>query len=234
MLEVLGLKAGYGDSEVLHGIDLSVGESEVVSIIGSNGAGKTTTMRAICGLISPRAGEIRVEGRNLAGLKAHQMVRCGVAMVPEGRRVFAPLTVGENLEMGAVSVASEARRREALDRVLMLFPRLAERAAQPAGTLSGGEQQMLAIGRAMMSEPRLLLLDEPSMGLAPLVVAEIFETIVRLRDSGISILLAEQNARLALKVSHRGYVVQEGRIVLSADSQSLQNEQSVRDAYLGA
>ena len=234
MLEVLGLKAGYGDSEVLHGIDLSVGESEVVSIIGSNGAGKTTTMRAICGLISPRAGEIRVEGRNRAGLKAHQMVRCGVAMVPEGRRVFAPLTVGENLEMGAVSVASEARRREALDRVLMLFPRLAERAAQPAGTLSGGEQQMLAIGRAMMSEPRLLLLDEPSMGLAPLVVAEIFETIVRLRDSGISILLAEQNARLALKVSHRGYVVQEGRIVLSADSQSLQNEQSVRDAYLGA
>lgn len=234
MLEVLGLKAGYGDSEVLHGIDLSVGESEVVSIIGSNGAGKTTTMRAICGLISPRAGEIRVEGRNLAGLKAHQMVRCGVAMVPEGRRVFAPLTVSENLEMGAVTVASEARRREALDRVLGLFPRLAERAAQPAGTLSGGEQQMLAIGRAMMSEPRLLLLDEPSMGLAPLVVAEIFETIVRLRDSGISILLAEQNARLALKVSHRGYVVQEGRIVLSADSQTLQNEQSVRDAYLGA
>jgi branched-chain amino acid transport system ATP-binding protein len=233
MLKVKGLKAGYGQAEVLHGIDLEVGDGEVVCLIGSNGAGKTTTMRAISGLIAPRGGEVKLAGQNVAGRRAHAMVREGLAMVPEGRRVFGPLTVAENLEMGAIGVTDPAARSAALERVLDLFPRLAERSAQLAGTLSGGEQQMLAIGRALMSQPRLLLLDEPSMGLAPMVVSEIFATIRRLRDTGMSILLAEQNARLALRVSHRGYLIREGCVILSADSQTLENEQSIRDAYLG-
>jgi branched-chain amino acid transport system ATP-binding protein len=230
---VSGLRSGYGAAEVLQGLDLQVGHSEVVCLIGSNGAGKTTTMRTLCGLIRAKSGTVKLDGELITGLSAHVLVGKGLSMVPEGRRVFAPLTVSENLEMGAIRVENEQTRREAFERVFQLFPRLADRAAQQAGTLSGGEQQMLAIARALMSQPRMLLLDEPSMGLAPMVVAEIFSTIERLRDAGISILLAEQNARLALRVSHRGYVIREGCITQGADSSTLQNDQSVRDAYLG-
>jgi branched-chain amino acid transport system ATP-binding protein len=229
MLDVVDLHAGYGEAEVLQGLSLTVAKGEVVCLIGSNGAGKTTTMRTIAGLIRPSAGSITLEGQAIGGRRASALVSAGLAMVPEGRRVFAPLTVRENLDMGAYSVTGSSE----LERVYTLFPRLRERADQPAGTLSGGEQQMLAIGRALMSRPRLLLLDEPSMGLAPMVVAEIFATIERLNSEGISILLAEQNARMALKVASRGYVLQTGRIVLAASAGELATNESVRNAYLG-
>lgn len=233
MLEVKGLRAGYGEGEVLQGIDLHIGEGEVVCLIGSNGAGKTTTLRTLSGLIRPNAGRVIFNGVDIAGQRASALVATGLAMVPEGRRVFAPLSVMENLEMGAYSVTDPGQRSADLVRVFGLFPRLEERANQPAGTLSGGEQQMLAIGRALMSRPRLLLLDEPSMGLAPMIVAEIFSTIEQLNRSGIAILLAEQNARLALKVSSRGYVLQTGRIVLSDRADALALNDDVRNAYLG-
>lgn len=233
MLEVKGLRAGYGEGEVLQGIDLHVGEGEVVCLIGSNGAGKTTTLRTLSGLIRPHAGRVVFSGNDVAGHRASALVATGLAMVPEGRRVFAPLSVIENLEMGAYSVRNPDQRSADLARVFALFPRLKERTNQPAGTLSGGEQQMLAIGRALMSRPRLLLLDEPSMGLAPMVVAEIFSTIEQLNRSGIAILLAEQNARLALKVSRRGYVLQTGRIVLTDHADALALNDDVRNAYLG-
>jgi branched-chain amino acid transport system ATP-binding protein len=233
MLDVAGLRSGYGDGEVLHGIDVRVDAGEIVCLIGSNGAGKTTTMRTIAGLLRPTGGTVRFDGRDVTGRRASALVGGGLAMVPEGRRVFAPLSVRENLEMGAYSVRDATQVAADLDRVLTLFPRLAERAAQPAGTLSGGEQQMLAIGRALMSRPRLLLLDEPSMGLAPMVVAEIFATITRLNATGIAILLAEQNARLALRVAARGYVLQTGRIVMTAAADDLARDESVRNAYLG-
>jgi branched-chain amino acid transport system ATP-binding protein len=233
MLEVSGLRSGYGDGEVLQGVDLNIGIGEVVCLIGSNGAGKTTTLRTLAGLIRPSSGTVKLNGVDITGRRASTLVETGMAMVPEGRRVFAPLSVLENLEMGAYSVRDPRARTEELERVLQLFPRLKERSSQAAGTLSGGEQQMLAIGRALMSRPKLLLLDEPSMGLAPMIVTEIFLTIERLNQTGIAILLAEQNARLALRVSQRGYVIQTGRIVLTADSEALSKNDEVRNAYLG-
>lgn len=233
MLEVSGLRSGYGDGEVLQGVDLNIGIGEVVCLIGSNGAGKTTTLRTLAGLIRPSSGTVKLNGVDITGRRASTLVETGMAMVPEGRRVFAPLSVLENLEMGAYSVRDPRARAEELERVLQLFPRLKERSSQAAGTLSGGEQQMLAIGRALMSRPKLLLLDEPSMGLAPMIVTEIFLTIERLNQTGIAILLAEQNARLALRVSQRGYVIQTGRIVLTADSEALSKNDEVRNAYLG-
>ena len=236
MLAVSHLRAGYDEGEVLHGLSLTVAVGEVVCLIGSNGAGKTTTLRTIAGLIRPRAGSVTLESQPIAGLRANRLVTMGLALVPEGRRVFAPLTVLENLEMGAYSVTRvgrAARWAEDLERVFALFPRLKERRAQAAGTLSGGEQQMLAIGRALMSRPRVLLLDEPSMGLAPMVVAEIFATIGQLNRAGIAILVAEQNAHIALRASHRGYVLQTGRIILTASATELANNDQVRNAYLG-
>ena len=231
MLEVADLHAGYGEAAVLHGISLTVTKGEVVCLIGSNGAGKTTTMRTIAGLLRPQSGTVTLEGNAIGGQRASALVSAGLAMVPEGRRVFAPLTVLENLQMGGYSVRGQASAD--LDRIYALFPRLRERHNQPAGTLSGGEQQMLAIGRALMSRPRLLLLDEPSMGLAPMVVAEIFATIARLNAEGLSILLAEQNARMALKIATRGYVLQTGRVVIAASAADLATNESVRNAYLG-
>ena len=231
MLSVTDLHAGYDSSEVLHGITLDVRAGEVVCLIGSNGAGKTTTMRTIAGLIAPTKGSIKLGTAAINGKRASALLKLGLALVPEGRRVFAPLTVLENLEMGAYS--QPATEAETLAQIFTLFPRLKERSHQSAGTLSGGEQQMLAIGRALMSRPRLLLLDEPSMGLAPKVVAEIFACIAQLNRDGIAILLAEQNARMALRVATRGYVLQNGRVMLSAESSVLSSDPSVRNAYLG-
>ena len=231
MLKVVDLHAGYGASEVLHGITLDVAAGEVVCLIGSNGAGKTTTMRTIAGLLAPTRGSILFDSTTIGGQRASALVARGLAMVPEGRRVFAPLTVLENLQMGAYS--QHAATPNELERIFTLFPRLKERRDQSAGTLSGGEQQMLAIGRALMSRPKLLLLDEPSMGLAPMVVAEIFARIGELNRAGLSILLAEQNARMALKIAARGYVLQNGRVTVSANAATLTADESVRNAYLG-
>ncbi len=236
MLEVDRLNAGYGDIQVLRGLSLTVAPGECVCLVGANGAGKTTLMRSLSGLLRPVGGAIRFGGRELSRLDAHAVVAAGIALVPEGRRVFAPLTVRDNLEMGAFR-RSWPRRQEGiasdLEFVLTLFPRLRERLLQPAGTLSGGEQQMLAIGRALMARPKLLLLDEPSMGLAPLVVKEIFATIRTLNAEGMAILLAEQNARMALRTASRGYVLAEGHIVNAADTATLQRDPAVQEAYLG-
>lgn len=236
MLEVGGLRAGYGAIQVLQGIDLVVEKGEIVCLIGSNGAGKTTTMASIAGLLRPVRGRIAMNGQDLTRLAAERILACGIALVPEGRRVFPPLTVRENLEMGAYRRLRAGERSEVardMGFVHTLFPQLKERADQPAGTLSGGEQQMLAIARALMSRPRLLLLDEPSMGLAPMVVADIFRTIGELNQEGITILLAEQNARMALRTAKRGYVLQSGRVVQVADAPELLEDRRVQEAYLG-
>jgi branched-chain amino acid transport system ATP-binding protein len=235
MLHVKGLNAGYGNIQVLRDIALEVTEGEVICLIGSNGAGKSTTMGALSGLLRPVSGSIKFEDEAIERFPAERIVSRGICLVPEGRRVFQPLTVLENLEMGAYRRRREGGRqiRQDLDLIYDIFPRLKERRDQPAGTLSGGEQQMLAIGRALMSQPRLLMLDEPSMGLAPLIVAEIFSVIGKLNKQGITILLAEQNARKALEVSSRGYVLQSGEIVLAADSDTLEADEAVREAYLG-
>jgi branched-chain amino acid transport system ATP-binding protein len=236
MLEVNGLSAGYGSTQVLHDVSLRVAPGESVCLIGANGAGKTTLLRCIAGLLPARAGRISVSGRDVGTASASARLGLGMALVPEGRRVFAPMSVRENLEMGAFrrlwprrdpAVAAD------MTMVFDLFPRLWERRSLAAGLLSGGEQQMLAIGRALMSRPRLLLLDEPSMGLAPRVVQEIFATIRRLNAEGISILLAEQNANMALRGTAQGYVLAEGEIVRSAQSSVLVNDPLVRTAYLG-
>ena len=233
MLDVADLKASYGRDSVLQGLSLSVAAGETVCLIGSNGAGKTTTMIAIAGLLRPVQGRIALDGTDIARERAERIVARGLALVPEGRRIFAPLSVLENLEMGAYRRRDGAGVARDLDFVFRLFPRLKERAAQVAGTLSGGEQQMLAIGRALMSRPKLLLLDEPSMGLAPMVVAEIFRVIGELNAEGLTILIAEQNARMALGVARRGYVIQSGRIVLAGDAATLAQDKSVQAAYLG-
>jgi branched-chain amino acid transport system ATP-binding protein len=234
MLEVLDLKAGYGAIEALHGISFRVDPGEIVTLIGANGAGKSTTLRAISGLVSARAGDIRFEGRSLRGMPAHGIVGFGLAHVPEGRMIFANLTVMENLRMGAYLQRDKAAVARVLDYVFDVFPRLRERETQIAGTLSGGEQQMLAIGRALMSRPRFLMLDEPSLGIAPLLVKSIFEQIVKInRDQGLSILLVEQNANLALRVSTRGYVLENGRITLADSAAALLVDPKVRSAYLG-
>ena len=233
MLEVNGLKVSYGGINAVKGVDLEVKAGELVTLIGANGAGKTTTLKALAGLLRPAAGRIHYNGDDITALPAFQLVRRGLALVPEGRGVFGRLTVEENLAMGAYSRRDRANVAADYDRVYELFPRLAERRRQLAGTLSGGEQQMLAMGRALMSRPRLLLLDEPSMGLAPLMVQKIFETIRRIAAEGVTLLLVEQNAKLALEVCHRGYVMESGAITLADSAPRLLTNPQVRQAYLG-
>ena len=234
MLEITNLAVSYGAINALHGISLKVERGQIVTLIGSNGAGKSTTLRAISGLIRSKSGEIRYEGSSLAGLPPHEIVKRGLSHVPEGRMVFANLTVLENLRMGAYLQTNATVIRQELEFVFATFPRLKERAQQEAGTLSGGEQQMLAIGRALMSKPRFLLLDEPSLGIAPLLVKTIFEKIVEInRVQGLTILLVEQNANLALEISHHGYVLETGRIILADESAKLRQNPQVKSAYLG-
>ncbi len=233
MLEVDDIHAYYGNIHALKGISLVVEEGEIVTLIGANGAGKTTTLRAISGLLPPRSGKITLEGEDLSQYKAHEIVYKKVAMVPEGRGIFARLTVSENLDMGAFSRSDKDGIQQDLERVFKLFPRLKERRNQVAGTLSGGEQQMLATGRALMTRPKLLLMDEPSMGLAPFLVENIFETIEAINKEGTTILLVEQNATMALGVAGRGYVLQTGEIVLHDTAKNLQQNEMVQKVYLG-
>jgi len=233
VLALDGVAAGYGDVLAVRSISLEVAPGECVALIGANGAGKTTTLRAIAGLLPLRGGRILFEGRPLAGLTPREIVALGLAHVPEGRQVFASLTVLENLEMGARTPAARAARRETLDEVFTLFPRLKERAPQAAGTLSGGEQQMLAIGRALMARPRLLLLDEPSLGLAPIAVRSIMEIVATVNHRGTTILLVEQNVRRALALCGRGYVVENGVVALVGSREDLLRSDHVRQAYLG-
>ena len=234
LLDIQGLAVHYGGIRAVKGLDLSVDEGEVVCLIGANGAGKTTSLRAIAGLLQPAAGTIHYAGTDITALPVHQRARLGLALVPEGRGVFPRLTVEENLRMGAFSRSDSAGIAADLERMYALFPRLRERRGQTGGTLSGGEQQMLALARALMSRPRLLLLDEPSMGLAPLAVQKIFETIRVIAEQGMTLLLVEQNARLALGTSHRGYVLEGGRIVHQDSAAALLASPKVRAAYLGA
>jgi len=228
------LAVSYGEIRAVKGIDLTVGKGELVCLIGTNGAGKTTTLKGICGLQPVRSGTIRYDGNDVTGMRSFKLVRRGLAMVPEGRGVFGGLTIDENLAMGAYIRDDRAGIASDLAGIYALFPRLYERRRQTAGTLSGGEQQMLAIGRALMSRPKMLLLDEPSMGLAPLMVQKVFETVLSVSRSGVTILLIEQNAKLALEVSSRAYVMESGEITLSGDSKTLLHDPKVRAAYLGA
>ncbi len=233
MLAVRGLKVAYGGINAVKGIDFTVNAGEMVTLIGANGAGKTTTLKALTGLVRPAGGRVHYNGDDVTAMPSYRLVGLGVALVPEGRGVFARLTVAENLDMGAYSRSDKPAIRADLDQVYALFPRLAERRRQAAGTLSGGEQQMLAIGRALMSRPRLLLLDEPSMGLAPLMVQKIFETIRAIAAAGVTILLVEQNAKLALEICSRGYVMESGEITLHDSAPALLANPQVRRAYLG-
>lgn len=223
----------YGSIQALKGVSLEVREGEIVTLIGANGAGKSTTLRSINGLNHPRRGTITFQGRDITTTPAHEVVKLGIAQSPEGRRLFPRMTVTENLEMGAFQRSDRSGLREDLERVFTLFPRLAERRHQKAGTLSGGEQQMCAIGRALMARPTLLMLDEPSMGLAPIFVERIFETIVEVNTQGTSILLVEQNALMALQVASRGYVLETGTVALTDDAKALARNEAVRKAYLG-
>lgn len=233
MLEVIEIHTYYGNIHALKGISLFVEKGEIVTLIGGNGAGKSTTLRSISNLHKPRHGKILLDGEDLAPYKAHQVVSKGVSVVPEGRGVFARLSVEENLDMGAYIRNDKPQIQEDLERVYQIFPRLKERRKQVAGTLSGGEQQMLAIGRSLMARPRLLLLDEPSMGLAPILVEGIFETIQTINQEGTTVLLVEQNALMALSIAHRGYVLQTGRIVLQDNAENLKRNEMVQKAYLG-
>jgi len=236
MLEVDNIHTYYGNIQALKGISFTIEEGEIVTLIGANGAGKTTILRTICGLLRPRQGQVFLEGEDLTDYKAHEIVYKGVAMVPEGRGVFSKLTVSENLDMGAYHRSDRAGIAQDLERVFVLFPRLKERRRQVAGTLSGGEQQMLATARAMMARPRLLLMDEPSMGLAPVLVEDVFDRVLEINREGTTILLVEQNAHMALQFASRGYVLQTGEIVLSDTCEGLwQNGQNemVQKAYLG-
>ena len=233
LLELTKLEVAYGGIHAVKGIDLVVRQGELVCLIGANGAGKTTTLKGITGLQPVKAGTIFYDGKNVTGKPAFQLVRKGLSMVPEGRGVFGALTIEENLAMGAYSRSDRNAIKEDIERVFGLFPRLKERRRQTAGTLSGGEQQMLAMGRAIMSRPKLLLLDEPSMGLAPLMVQKVFETVLAIAGEGVTILLIEQNAKLALEVSNRGYVMESGTITLSGDARQLLSDPKVRAAYLG-
>ena len=232
MLEVETIQVFYGEIQALKGISLHVAKGEIVALLGNNGAGKTTTLKTVSGLLRPRTGQVLLEGHAIHELPPHEIVSRGVAHVPEGRRIFNRLTVVENLEMGAY-LRSDGTIREDVDRVFTLFPRLKERRAQVGGTLSGGEQQMLAIARALMARPRILLLDEPSMGLAPILVEQIFETVRDINLQGTTILLVEQNAAMALSIAHRGYVLETGTIALSGSVLELQEHPEVRRAYLG-
>jgi branched-chain amino acid transport system ATP-binding protein len=233
LLEVKGLQVAYGGINAVKGIDLEVGAGELVTLIGANGAGKTTTLKALAGLLKPAAGSVRYDGQDITGTPSCELVRRGLALVPEGRGVFARLTVEENLAMGAYIRDDKAAIAVDCEHAYATFPRLAERRKQLAGTLSGGEQQMLAIARALMCKPRLLLLDEPSMGLAPIVVQKIFETIRAVASTGVTLLLIEQNARLALQTCDRGYVMESGLITLSGEAKALLDNPEVRRAYLG-
>ena len=232
-LELRGLQVSYGGIRAVRGIDLTVGQGELVCLIGANGAGKSTTLRAICGLAPLAGGEVLYDGKAIGGRKAHELVRQGLVMVPEGRGIFGQLTVEENLAMGAYVRRDAAQIRQDTERVFELFPRLAERRKQAAGTLSGGEQQMVAMGRAMIARPRLLLLDEPSMGLAPLMVEKVFEVVRMIAAEGVTILLIEQNAKLALENSHRGYVMESGQLTLSGVARDMLDDPKIRAAYLG-
>lgn len=233
LLEVENLHTYYGHIHALKGISLIVEKGEIVTLIGGNGAGKTTTLRTISGMLKPREGWVKLNGENLGKFKANEIVYKGIAMVPEGRRVFARLTVKENLEMGAFSLNTREKQDSNMERIFNLFPRLRDRRSQLAGTLSGGEQQMLATGRALMANPSLLLMDEPSMGLAPVLVELIFDTIQQINKEGVTVLLVEQNALMALGVANRGYVLQTGEIVLSDDAKKLRKDTSIQKAYLG-
>ncbi|MDY3555696.1 ABC transporter ATP-binding protein [Gemmata sp. JC717] len=234
LLEVRDLEAGYGPINVLHRLSLTVNPGEIVTMIGANGAGKTTTLNAVSGVVKTRAGSVTFDGKPLAGVPAHNIVRLGLAQSPEGRKIFARLTVRENLEMGAFTRADADGVRADIKKAYAMFPILEKRQAQPGGLLSGGEQQMLAIARALMSRPKLLLLDEPSLGLAPQIVVQIFDVIRTLnREQGMSVLLVEQNARMALKVAHRGYVLETGRITCTDRADVLLHDPRIREAYLG-
>ncbi|GAB4485355.1 MAG: ABC transporter ATP-binding protein [Thermodesulfovibrionales bacterium] len=231
MLSLSGVRSFYGPVEALRGVSLEIGRGEIVCLIGSNGAGKSTCLSTISGILRPARGQVLFDGVEISGMPAHEIVRTGISHVPEGRRIFPKLSVMENLEMGAIT--NRAGFRSSLERVLDLFPILKERHRQPGGTLSGGEQQMLAIGRALMAAPGLLLLDEPSLGLAPIMVNKIFKTIREINAEGVTIMLVEQNARAALKISSRGYVLESGSITLSGTSADLLNNEQVRKTYLG-
>ena len=233
ILSVDNLQVFYGVIQALHGVSFEVEEGEIVTLIGANGAGKSTTLRCISGLVRPRSGRVVFRGKDITRAPAHAIVEMGVAQVPEGRKIFANLTVMENLELGAYTRPSQSEFRENLERVFASFPRLKERATQQAGTLSGGEQQMLAMGRALMSRPSLILLDEPSMGLSPILVDEIFRIITEVNRQGTTVLLVEQNAAMALSVAHRGYVLETGRVVMTGPARELQADPRVRAAYLG-
>jgi len=233
MLEVNNIHTYYGNIHALKGISITVEENEIVTLIGGNGAGKTTTLRTISGLLKPQIGDIFFEGEKISDTPAHELVYKGITMVPEGRGIFARLTVLENLDMGAYSQEDRSTYDDDLDRVFQLFPRMKERQKQVSGTLSGGEQQMLATARALMASPRLLLMDEPSMGLAPILVESVFETIEKINKNGTTILLVEQNATVALAVADRGYVLQTGEIVLKDSAENLRKDEMVQKAYLG-
>jgi branched-chain amino acid transport system ATP-binding protein len=232
-LEVRDIHTYYGNIHALKGISLSVQAGEIVTLIGANGAGKTTTLKTISGLLRPREGAVLLDGQRIDRLPPHKIVELGICQAPEGRRIFPRMTVLENLEMGAFSRKDRAGIQADLERVFQLFPRLRERLQQKGGTLSGGEQQMLAIGRALMARPKILLLDEPSMGLAPILVEQIFQTIVEINQQGTTVLLVEQNALMALSIAHRGYVLETGRIVLADTGKNLAQNELVRKAYLG-
>ena len=233
MLKIDNIDVYYGAIHALKGISLEVNEGEIVTLIGANGAGKSTTLRTISGLLKPKAGSITFLGQNIAGVRAHEIVKKGISQVPEGRRVFAEMTVMENLDLGAFVRKDKAGIQQDLKHVFELFPRLEERKNQSAGTLSGGEQQMLAMGRALMSRPKLLLLDEPSMGLAPLLIKEIFNIIVDINKSGTTVLLVEQNANMALKIADLAYVLETGTITMSGTGAELLADEKVKEAYLG-
>ncbi len=233
LLDISGLKVAYGGIHAIKGIDLHIAQGELVALIGSNGAGKTTTLKTLAGLLHPAGGNIHYDGHSLHNVAAHQRAAMGIALVPEGRGVFARMTIAENLLMGAYSRSDKNEIAADLERMYGLFPRLGERMHQLAGTLSGGEQQMVAMARALMSRPRLLMLDEPSMGLAPLMVQKIFDTIRDIAALGMSILLVEQNAKLALEVAQRGYVMESGRVTLSGAAGALLGSDAVQRAYLG-
>jgi len=233
LLRLEQLQVSYGGIRAVKGIDIEVNPGELVCLIGANGAGKTTTLKAITGLVRSAGGRIVYDGHDIGGLRVHEIARRGLALVPEGRGVFAQLTIEENLAMGAYARGNRAAVATDIDRAFTLFPRLKERRLQTAGTLSGGEQQMLALGRALMSRPKLLLLDEPSMGLAPLMVERIFEVVRTIAAEGVTMLLVEQNARLALETSHRGYVLEGGLVTVSGEAKSLLGDPRIREAYLG-
>ncbi|MCI8531943.1 MAG: ABC transporter ATP-binding protein [Lachnospiraceae bacterium] len=233
MLEVRDLEVFYGMIQAIKGISFEVNEGEVIALIGANGAGKTTTLHTVSGLLAPKAGTVTFEGKDITKTPAHKIVSCGMAHVPEGRRVFASLSVYQNLKMGAYTRSDKEEIEESLRMVYTRFPRLEERKNQPAGTLSGGEQQMLAMGRALMSRPRIILMDEPSMGLSPIFVNEIFDIIKQVSAGGTTVLLVEQNAKKALSIADRGYVLETGKIVLEGKAQELLEDESVKKAYLG-